>query len=110
MHVPWIDPGTATQGSPEQQSALTVHDWPDCWQEVLPHMSWPLAFGTHGTPPQHSLAIEQALPALMQPMPPSPTPVYALQRGTPNGSRTQASHLGFCGPQQSARALEMLHV
>jgi len=46
----------------------------------------------------------------MQPTPPSFTPVYALQRGTPKGSSTQASHFGVCGPQQSARALEMLHV
>jgi hypothetical protein len=66
--------------------------------------------GTQGTPPQHSLAIEQAFPGLMQPMPPSLTPVKALQRGTPDGSSTQACHFGFCGPQQSARALEMLHV
>jgi hypothetical protein len=100
----------ATQGRPEQQSAFVVHDVPDCWQAVLLHMSCPLALGTHGFPLQHSLAIEQELPELMHPMPPSPTPVKALQRGTPKGSSTQAVHFGFCGPQQSARALEMPHV
>ena len=110
VHVPWIEPGGATQGRPEQQSAFVVHDWPDCWQAVLLHESRPLAFGTHGLPLQHSLAIEQALPVSTQPVPPSFTPVNALQRGTPKGSKTQARNFGFCGPQQSARALEMLQV
>jgi hypothetical protein len=59
---------------------------------------------------QHSLAIAHALPAAMQPVPLSPAPVYALQRGTPNGSRTQATNLGRWSPQQSARELEMPHV
>jgi hypothetical protein len=39
VHVPWIDPGGAMQGRPEQQSAFVVHELPDCWQELLPHTS-----------------------------------------------------------------------
>ena len=110
VHVPWIEPGGATQGRPEQQSALVVHDWLACWQAVLLHESCPVESGTHGLPLQHSLAIEHELPALMHPMPASFTPVKALQRGTPKGSSTQARYFGLWGPQQSARALEMLHV
>jgi hypothetical protein len=62
-------------------------------------------------PLQHSWAVEHDLPLEMQPTPPSPpTPVYALHRGTPSGSSTQAVNFGVWGPQQSARALEMLQV
>ena len=111
MHVPWIDPGGATQGSPAQQSALVVHDRPLISQELGLHWSWPLAPGTHGLPLQQSVAVEHAFPVATHPTPPSPgTPVYALQRGTPKGSSTHASNLGRCGPQQSERALETPHV
>jgi hypothetical protein len=111
VHVPWIDPGRVTHGSPAQQSAFAVHDWPAAWHDVPLHWSCPLALGTQGTPLQQSLAVEHALPVAMHPTPASPPgPVYALQRGTPSGSRTHARNFGVCGPQQSARALEMLQV
>jgi hypothetical protein len=99
-----------THGSPAQQSALVVHDWLACWHAVALHTSCPLAFVTHGVPLQHSVAIAHAFPAAMQPAPLSPTPVYALHRGTPNASRTHARNFGRCPPQQSARALETPHV
>jgi hypothetical protein len=115
VHVPWMLPGGATQGMPEQQSAFAVQDWPDIWQEVVLHWSTPVGPATHGLPLQHSSAAEQPFPAVMQPTPPSPfpfpvTPVYALQRGTPNGSRVHASNLGFWGPQQSDRVAEFPQV
>jgi hypothetical protein len=107
VQTPWIDPGWATQGSPAQQSAFVVHDCPLAWQDVLPQTSCPFVPGTQGTPPQQSPAVEQALPVATQPMPASPPgPVYALHRGTPSGSRTQAVNFGVCGPQQSDRALD----
>jgi hypothetical protein len=111
LQVPCTDPGGAMQGRPGQQSPFTVHDWPAAWQTFGLQLSCPLALGTHGRPPQHSVAVEDALSVAMHPTPPSPlTPVYALHRGTPNGSNSHARNFGFCGPQQLARALEMLHV
>ncbi len=75
-HVPWIEPGGARHGSPSQQSALVVHDWPLFSQIEALHWSAPVGPGTHGLPPQHSEADAHAVPAAMQPMPPSPlTPV-----------------------------------
>lgn len=110
-HVPWIDPGSATQGRPAQQSAFVVHVRPLPWQEAELQASLPPAPGTQGWPSQQSVAVAQEFPVATHPTPASPgTPVYALQRGTPNGSRTHASNFGVCGPQQSERALEMLHV
>ena len=50
------------QGRPGQQSALTVQDCPACWQVLGLHVSIPLAPGTHGLPPQHSVAVEHWLP------------------------------------------------
>jgi hypothetical protein len=98
-------------GRPAQQSALVVHDWPLVWHALALHWSAPSALGTHGFPLQQSVAVEHALPTAMHPRPPSwGTPVYALHRGTPNGSSTQAKNFGVCGPQQSARALEIPHV
>lgn len=76
VHVPWIDPGNATHGRPEQQSALAVQLWPLDWHDVAPHCSAPLGPGTHGLPLQQSLAVEHAAPAATQPRPASPgTPV-----------------------------------
>jgi hypothetical protein len=98
------------QGNPAQQSAFAVQACPAAWQLEALQTSAPLAFGTHGLPLQHSLAMAHAPPELMHPAPASPTPVYALQRGTPKGSSTQARNLGCCVPQQSDRALEMLQV
>jgi hypothetical protein len=109
-HVPWIDPGRATQGSPAQQSALLVHVWPLIWQEVALHSSCPLAPITHGLPVQQSVAVEHAFPVATHPRPASPCPVAALQRGTPNGSSTQASNFGRAAPQQSAVELEIPQV
>jgi hypothetical protein len=106
VQVPWIDPGGATHGRPAQQSAFVVHDCPPVWHEVPLHCRAPPAPGTHGWPLQHSLAVEHELPLATQPTPPSFTPVYALQRGTPSGSSAQAVNFGVCGPQQSERALE----
>jgi hypothetical protein len=81
------------------------------WHEPGLQVSLPLASGTQGLPPQQSVAVAQEFPDATHPTPPSAgTPVYALQRGTPKGSRTQARNFGVCGPQQSERALEMLQV
>jgi hypothetical protein len=101
----------ATHGRPAQQSAFVVHDWPLDWHEVAVHCSGPpFAPGTQGWPSQQSVDVEHAPFVATHPTPPSPpTPVYALHRGTPSGSRTQAVHFGVCGPQQSARALETPH-
>jgi hypothetical protein len=109
-HVPWIDPGRATQGKPAQQSALVVHDWPAIWQEFALHWSCPPEPTTHGLPVQHSVALEHALPVETHAVPPSPTPLDTLHRGTPKGSSTQASNFGRCDPQQSAVALEIPQV
>jgi hypothetical protein len=109
-HVPWIDPGRATQGRPAQQSALFVHVWPLIWQEVALHWSCPLAPTTHGLPVQQSVAVEHALPVATHPRPASPCPVAALHRGTPKGSSTQASYFGRSAPQQSAVELEIPQV
>jgi hypothetical protein len=111
LQVPCTDPGGAMHGSPGQQSALTVHDWPADWQTLGLHASCPLVLATQGRPPQQSVAVAQLLPEAMHPTPPSPfTPVYALHRGTPNGSNSHARNFGRWSPQQSARALEMPHV
>lgn len=111
MHVPWIDPGRDTHGSPAQQSAFDVHDWPLIWHEVALHWSCPLGPATQGFPLQHSAAAEHAFPEEMQPVPPSMgNPVAALHRGTPKGSSTQASNFGRCGPQQSDEEAETPHV
>jgi hypothetical protein len=110
-HVPWIDPGGATQGRPAQQSALVVHDWPLIWQEFALHWSCPLVPTTHGSPVQHSVAVEHALPVATHPVPPSPgSPVAELHRGTPKGSSTHASNFGRAVPQQSAVEVEIPHV
>ena len=110
MHVPWIDPGGATQGSPAQQSALVVHDRPLVWQEVGLHWSWPLAPGTHGLPLQHSFAAEQSCPEARHEAPPSGEVEYPLQRGMPKPSRMHMSALGVSGPQQSDRFVEFPQV
>ena len=110
VHVPLIDPGRETQGKPEQQSALVVHDCPVIWQVFALHWSCPPAPTTHGLPVQHSVADEHALPVETHAVPPSPTPLTTLHRGTPKGSRTQASNFGRADPQQSAVALEMPQV
>ena len=109
-HVPWGDPGSARQGRPEQQSALVVHDWLPIWHAVAVHWKVPPGTATQGLPLQQSVACAHPLPAWTQPMPASPGPAYALQRGTPKGSSTHASNFGRCGPQQSERALETPHV
>jgi hypothetical protein len=90
--------------------AFVVHASPLIWQELALHLRAPPAPGTQGCPPQQSVAVAHALPEATHPTPPSASPVYALQRGTPKGSRTHARNFGFCGPQQSARALDTPHV
>jgi hypothetical protein len=97
-------------GRPAQQSALVVHDWPAIWHAVAVHWKAPAELRTHGLPLQQSVAWAHELPDWTQPTPASPTPVYALHRGTPNGSRTHASNFGRWSPQQSERALETPHV
>ncbi len=37
VHVPWIEPGGARQGSPSQQSAFVVQDWVLIWQAGALH-------------------------------------------------------------------------
>jgi hypothetical protein len=60
------------QGTPAQQSAFVVQDWPAAWHDVALHWSAPVGPGTHGLPLQHPAAAEQEFPAWMQPTPPSP--------------------------------------
>src|SRR5438046_1674551 len=67
LQVPLSAPGGMMQVTPAQQSPVVVQGPPSGTQlppsVPTPHLSWPVASGTQGTPPQHSPLNEQLPPA-----------------------------------------------
>src|SRR6185369_12830467 len=110
--VPLSWPGGMMQVTPGQQSAVVVQGPPLGTHTPpsvpTPHLSWPVASGTQGSPPQQLPLKVQLPPAGTQGAPPS-VPPMPLQRGMPTGSTLQQS-LVLMQAQQSLRSLELAQV
>ena len=105
-HLPCVLPCDTMQFVPGQQSPVMVQLPPAGTQIVPPsgtfkQRSCPVSSGTHGTLLQQSPVNAHVSPPLRQ----VPIPWH---RGTPSGSRTQASG-SPTAPQQLLGAVEMLH-
>lgn len=99
--MPLVEPGSAAQGMPGQQSPLVVHAPPVATQ-VPPQMkAGPLLalFGTQGRPQQSTL-VAQASPTLEPASLQSVPPFCIVQRGMPKRSCWQTMGFWFTLPAQ----------